>query len=132
MGDVSAALVNLKSGSASDDGKHGIFTFEQDGEEVTIALSAEDVRYLVAFAAKAAQQIERTKAEDPEAKFVLPVEWWEIGMSKGFAHLVFSFRLPGGSELSFGVHPAQLTAMRETLAALSGEPIQQTPGTAKN
>jgi hypothetical protein len=64
-------------------------------------------------------------------KFTMPCEAWEIGRESGdVQHLVVSFRLPGGAELSFRLQPAQAVHMTEVLSLATGLAKMRLPGRA--
>jgi hypothetical protein len=61
------------------------------------------------------------------AKRVLPAESWIFGLSPDYQHLVLSFQLQGGSELSFAVHPSVAEPMREALLSTLGQTTTAIP-----
>lgn len=63
-------------------------------------------------------------------KFAMPCEAWAIGKDKGeSSHLVLTFRLPGGAELSFRMHSADARHMTEVLSLVTGLPkVKDTSG----
>lgn len=114
-------IESVESVSVTDDGRHALFKLRQPGgDEVTIAIPSGELMTLMSFASQASGQAQKLLQSDPKQKHVLPTEWWEIGRHPDGQHVILSFRLPGGLELSFQIHRDAAQRYRETLDATLG------------
>jgi hypothetical protein len=128
-----ALLIDEVLGSkATDDGHHALFKVKTSGQEVVIAFPKDELINLISAAATAAKACQSIIHEQPNLKVMLPVQWWEFGLTPDGNFAVLSFRLPGGGEISFQVPRPWTSQMRETFEVMEGRisnPIQ--PGTLK-
>jgi len=76
-------------------------------------------------------QCSRIQKRARDSKHGLKVEWWEIGQAPDGLHIGFSFRMPGGMEMTFLVHRTQAAAMRDTLSVSLGLPISTPEGVTR-
>ncbi|WP_028224328.1 hypothetical protein [Paraburkholderia ferrariae] len=94
-----------------------------------VALHCSVMHELLAALSNAIGRSERIRQKAAGAKFAMPCEAWEIGRESGTVqHLVMSFRLPGGAELSFRLHPSQAAHMTEVLSLATGLATINRPG----
>ncbi|WP_322014782.1 hypothetical protein [Paraburkholderia sp. J12] len=94
-----------------------------------VALHCSVMHELLAALSNAIGRSERIRQKTAGVKFAMPCEAWEIGRESGTVqHLVMSFRLPGGAELSFRLHPSQAAHMTEVLSLATGLATIDRPG----
>jgi hypothetical protein len=118
--------------STSDDGAFALFKTLAGGSEVIVAVPREQLVQLITAAATASRACESIIQRDPNLRQVLPVEWWEFGVNPDKSFAFLSFRLPGGSQISFQVPPQWIPQMRETLEVMEGKaPTAPPAGTSK-
>ncbi|CAG9248499.1 conserved hypothetical protein [Paraburkholderia unamae] len=95
----------------------------------SVALHCSVMHELLAALSNAIGRSERIRQKTASVKFTMPCEAWEIGRESGdVPHLVVSFRLPGGAELSFRLHPAQAAHMTEVMSFATGLAKLRRPG----
>ncbi|WP_322105603.1 hypothetical protein [Paraburkholderia sp. J41] len=95
----------------------------------SVALHCSVMHELLAALSNAIGRSERIRQKTASVKFTMPCEAWEIGRESGdVQHLVVSFRLPGGAELSFRLQPAQAVHMTEVLSLVTGLATARRPG----
>jgi hypothetical protein len=106
------------------DSLHG-FELTEDGQYLMlngnrsdrIALYCSVMHELLAALSNAIGSSERIRHKKNSVKFAMPCEAWALGKHAGGApYLIFTFRLPGGAELSFQLHRSQAEQMTEVLA----------------
>jgi hypothetical protein len=86
-----------------------------------IALHYSVMHELMAAISNAIGWSQRVRQKRDDVKFAMPCEAWAIGGDKGeSSHLVLSFRLPGGAELSFRMHRTDARRMTEVLSLVTG------------
>ncbi len=57
---------------------------------------------------------------DPNLKHIFPTTWWDVGGHPDGENVVLSFKLKGGSELSFQIHKDAAQNMRDALDVVLG------------
>jgi hypothetical protein len=133
MANEPALLIDEILGSkAADDGHHALFKVKISGQEVAVAFPEGQLINLISASATAAKECQRIIQQQPNLKVMLPVQWWEFGLTQDGNFAVLSFRLPGGGEVSFQVPRQWTPQMRETLEVMEGRvsnPFQS--GTSK-
>jgi hypothetical protein len=133
MAEEAALLIDEVLGSkATDDGHHALFRMKTSGQEVTFAFPEGQLMNLISASATASKECQGIIHQQPNLKMMLPVQWWEFGLTPDGNFAVLSFRLPGGGEISFQVPRQWASQMRETLEVIEGRisnPIQT--GTSK-
>ena len=86
-----------------------------------IALHCSVMHELLAALSNAISSSERIRHKRKSVKFAMPCEAWTLGAdASGAPYLIFTFRLPGGAELSFRMHRSQAAHMTEVLALATG------------
>jgi hypothetical protein len=86
-----------------------------------IALHCSVMHELLAALSNAIGSSERIRHKKKNVTFAMPCEAWALGKDAGGApYLIFTFRLPGGAELSFQMHRSQAVRMTEALALATG------------
>jgi hypothetical protein len=107
---------------------HG-FELTEDGQYLMlksnqpdrVALHCSVMHELLAALSNAIGSSERIRSKKKSVKFAMPCEAWALGKDAGGApYLIFTFRLPGGAELSFQLHRNQALQLSEVLALVTG------------
>lgn len=112
------AIDSLHGFELTEDGQYRMV---QSNQKDRIALHFSVMHELLAAVSNAIGWPERIRRKKQSVKFAMPCEAWEIGKDAGEApHLVMTFRLRGGAELSFQVPRTQARHMTEVLAVASG------------
>lgn len=120
------AIDSLNGFELTADGEYLMLSSNQPD---SIALHCSVMHELLAALSNAIGRSERIRQKTASVKFTMPCEAWEIGRESGAVeHLVVSFRLPGGAELSFRLHPAQAAHMTEVLSLVTGLATVRRPG----
>ncbi|WNC94664.1 hypothetical protein RI103_36630 [Paraburkholderia sp. FT54] len=105
------------------------FELTEDGQYLTLNCNGTDridlhcsaMHELLAALSNAIGSSERIRHKKKNVKFAMPCEAWTLGKDAGGApYLIFTFRLPGGAELSFQLHRSQAAHMTEVLALATG------------
>ena len=133
MREIDTIVVSRASGSnVTADGMHGLLIFEDTmGTSFTLAVPHDELPPLLAAVSQAGSQSARILQADHAVKNVFPCEWWEFGWSPDNQQVVFSFRMPGGMEMSFEIHRARLPAMREALEVMEGRALSSPDGSVR-
>jgi hypothetical protein len=120
------AIDSLRGFELTADGQYLMLNSNQPD---SVALHCSVMHELLAALSNAIGRSERIRHKTSSVKFAMPCEAWEIGRESGAVeHLVVSFRLPGGAELSFRLHPAQAAHMTEVLSLVTGLATVRRPG----
>lgn len=132
MADAVGVQVNKISGSSASEDGNGILLGFDVGQPAPLNLILEPDRAidLMSLIAAAVGQAARNRSADPNVKYVFPVEWWEVGQQEGTQMVLFSWRMPGGLEMSFQIHRDAAQRMHETLGAILG--VGQTTAPPRN
>ena len=105
------------------------FELTEDGQYLTLKCNGADridlhcsvMHELLAALSNAIGSSERIRHKKKNVKFAMPCEAWALGKDAGGApYLIFTFRLPGGAELSFQLHRSQAAHLTEVLALATG------------
>ncbi len=117
MTDHAAIPIGKIEGSiVTDDGNHALFEFSTDKDEkVAIAVPTDQLPQLMLLASQAMGNAQKILQTDPKMKHIFQTMRWEIGALPGGQHVVLSFRVEGGSELSFQVGKTDAKKMRDAL-----------------
>ncbi|MCP3723276.1 hypothetical protein M3I53_09035 [Paraburkholderia sp. CNPSo 3272] len=122
------AIHSLRDFELTADGQYLMVNGSQPD---SVALHCSVMHELLAALSNAIGRSERIRHKTASVKFTMPCEAWEIGREPGdVQHLVVSFRLPGGAELSFRLQPAQAVHMTEVLSLATGLAKMRLPGRA--
>ncbi|WP_144113247.1 hypothetical protein [Paraburkholderia sp. BCC1886] len=90
----------------------------------SIALHCSVMQELLAALANAIGVSQRIRSKKKSVKFAMPCEAWEVGGERSAStHLILTFRVPGGAELSFRVPRTQAVHLTEVLALASGAAV---------
>jgi hypothetical protein len=120
------AIHSLRDFELTADGQYLMVNSNQPD---SVAVHCSVMHELLAALSNAIGRSERIRQKTASVKFTMPCEAWEIGQESGAVkHLVVSFRLPGGAELSFRLHPAQAAHMTEVLSLVTGMAAVSRPG----
>ncbi|WP_322057821.1 hypothetical protein [Paraburkholderia sp. J63] len=126
---TSLAIDSLRGFELSADGQYLMVNGNQPD---SVSLHCSVMHELLAALSNAIGRSERIRHKAASVKFAMPCEAWEVGRESGTVqHLVMSFRLPGGAELSFRLHPAQAAHMTEVLTLATGLAAPRRPGGAR-
>jgi hypothetical protein len=131
MSKIPARTAELESVSISDDGKHAVYQFRSGGEPINLALPESDLMYMMLLTSQASGRSQQILKRDSSMKYVAPCEWWTFFLTPDRAHIVLSFRMPGGLEMSFQVAKSRAHEMIETLQVLAGLPVSPPAGTTR-
>jgi hypothetical protein len=110
------------------DSLHG-FELTEDGQYLMlkgnrsdrIAVHCSVMHELLAALSNAIGSSERIRRKRNSVKFAMPCEAWALGKDAGGGpYLIFTFRLPGGAELSFQMHRSQAAHKTQVLALATG------------
>ncbi|MEX3981938.1 hypothetical protein AB4Y45_23500 [Paraburkholderia sp. EG287A] len=122
------AIHSLRDFELTADGQYLMVNGNQPD---SVALHCSVMHELLAALSNAIGRSERIRHKTASVKFTMPCEAWEVGRESGdVQHLVVSFRLPGGAELSFRLQPAQAVHMTEVLSFATGLAKMRLPGRA--
>jgi hypothetical protein len=114
----SLAIDSVRGFELTGDGQYLMLKANQTS---SIALHCSVMHELLAALSNAIGVSERIRSKKKGVKFAMPCEAWEIGKDAGAAaHLILTFRLPGGAELSFRMQRTEAAHMTEVLALVSG------------
>jgi hypothetical protein len=120
------AIDSLSGFELTEDGQYLMVNSNQPD---AVAVHCSVMHELLAALSNAIGRSERIRQKTASVKFAMPCEAWEVGRESGdVQHLVMSFRLPGGAELSFRLHPAQAAHMTEVLSLATGLATVRRPG----
>ncbi|CAB3762193.1 hypothetical protein [Paraburkholderia humisilvae] len=112
------AIDSFKGFELTADGQYLILNSNQPDR---IALHCSVMHELLAALSNAIGSSERIRSKKKSVKFAMPCEAWALGKDAGGKpYLIFTFRLPGGAELSFQLHRSQAAHMTEVLALATG------------
>lgn len=115
---VSLEIHSLNSFELTGDGQYLML---KGNQPESIALHYSVMHELLAAISNAIGWSQRVRQKQDDVKFAMPCEAWAIGKDKGeSSHLVLTFRLPGGAELSFRMHRADARHMTEVLSLVTG------------
>src|SRR3982751_6355820 len=118
MPDVKAkSFEDIRGMTITDDKKHAILSGTSNGTPLNLAIPVAELQNVLILALQAMGPLDQEQRRDGGPKRVLPVETWFFGLSPDGQHLVLSFRIQGGSELSFVVHPSVAGHMQEVLSS---------------
>ncbi|MFM0624676.1 hypothetical protein [Paraburkholderia xenovorans] len=112
------AINSVRDFELTDDGQY--LTLKCNGSD-RIDLHCSVMHELLAALSNAIGSSERIRHKKKNVKFAMPCEAWALGKDAGGApYLIFTFRLPGGAELSFQLHRSQAAHLTEVLALATG------------
>lgn len=131
MSDIEAALATIKAVNVSDDGEHVILQFDNQGQDINLALPASDAPQLMTLLSQAWPDAQNKKGASNEQKLIFPCEWWNVGTESENEHVVFSFQIPGGMEMSYRVHVDAAQGILQTLQVILGGAMSAPHGTTK-
>ncbi|MEW6345441.1 MAG: hypothetical protein AB1704_32740 [Pseudomonadota bacterium] len=115
---VAVAIHSLHSFELTGDGQ---YLMVKGNQPDSIALHYSVMHELLAAISNAIGWSARVRQQSDDVKFAMPCEAWAVGKDKGeSSHLLLSFRLPGGAELSFRMHRAEVRHMTEVLSLVTG------------
>jgi hypothetical protein len=115
---TAVAIDSFKGFELTEDGQYLILNSNQPDR---IALHCSVMHELLAALSNAIGSSERIRHKKKSVKFAMPCEAWALGKDAGGKpYLIFTFRLPGGAELSFQLHRSQAAHMTEVLALATG------------
>ena len=115
---LAVAIDSLHGFELTEDGQYLMLKSNQPDR---IALHCSVMHELLAALSNAIGSSERIRHKKKNVTFAMPCEAWSLGKDAGGApYLIFTFRLPGGAELSFQMHRSQAAHMTEVLALVTG------------
>jgi hypothetical protein len=112
------AINSLHGFELTEDGQYLLLKSNQPDR---IALHCSVMHQLLAALSNAIGWSERIRHKTKSVKFAMPCEAWALGQdAEEGPYLIFTFRLPGGAELSFQIHRSEAAHMTEVLALATG------------
>ncbi len=103
---------------------------DESGNITEIEFSPENGEELLSALVTVLGQSARRRTGDNTLVKVLPVDWWEINPSPDKTSVLFSFRMTGGMEVTFGLPTDASQRLSEGLQAVLGNtPNQPYDGT---
>ena len=115
------AIDKIESSTVTDDGNHALFEFSTvKFKKVAIAVPTDQLAQLMLLASQAMGNAQKILQTDPKMKHIFQTMRWEIGALPGGQHVVLSFQVEGGSELSFQVGKTDAQNMRDAIDVVLG------------
>jgi hypothetical protein len=105
----------------------GVYLLVNTNQSDRIALHCSVMHELLAALSTAIGRSERIRHKNQGIKFAMPCEAWEVGADITTSAVVFTFRLPGGAELSFQLGHDQAARIGDILALMSRAPTGAGP-----
>ena len=106
----------------TEDGRHALIRFKSGENEAVFAFPFKELLPLMQTASTGFTKCLQAQDANPNAKHILPCENLSASPSPDFKHMIFSFRLIGGMEMSFQVPREHAGRMREFLTLMMQEP----------
>jgi hypothetical protein len=106
----------------TEDGRHALIRFKSGEKETLFAFPFNELMPLMQAASTGFTKCLQTRNVDPNFKHILPCESLATSPSPDFKHMVFSFRLIGGMEMSFQVPREHAEKMRDFMTLMMQEP----------
>ena len=119
-------VTSIDGSAASDSGesiKVGFATAE--GVHADIIMTTDRATDLMVLVGNALGEARRRKTSDPHARYLWPVQSWEIAPQQNDQMLTFAFRLSSGNELCFQFDRNGAHSLLEGISAVLG--ILQSP-----
>lgn len=104
---------------------------DKNGLVTEIEFSNQNGEELLAALVSVLGQSARQRTGDKNLKKVMPVEWWEIHPHPAGDGVLFSWRMPGGFEMTFHLHREPSLRFEETLATLLGLNTPSSPPSSR-
>ncbi len=101
---------------AAEDGRHALIRFKSGDNEAIFAFPFEQLMELMQTASTGFSKCLQVQEADPSTKHILPCENFSASPSQDFKHMIFSFRLTGGMEMSYQVPREHAEKIREFMA----------------
>ena len=86
---------------AAEDGRHALIRFKSGDNEAIFAFPFEQLMELMQTASTGFSKCLQVQEADPSTKHILPCENFSASPSQDFKHMIFTFRLTGGMEMSY-------------------------------
>jgi len=106
-------VTEIKGVETTEDGERALIRFTSGEHEAILAFPFEQLIPLMQAASTGFAKCRRAQDVDPKAKHVLPCETLTASPSPDFQHMIFSFQLDGGMEMSYSVPREHAERMRE-------------------
>jgi len=106
----------------SVDGQHALIQFRSGEQTAVLAFPFAELMSLMQAASAGYAKCLQIQDADPNTKHVLPCENFEITPSPDTEHMIFSFRLPGGMEMSYPVPRHHAKRLRDVMALFMQDP----------
>src|ERR1700754_2263847 len=112
------AINSIHGFELTEDGQYLMLKSNQPDR---VALHCSVMHELLAALSNAIGSSERIRSKKKSVKIAMPCEARALGKdADGKPYLIFTFRLPGGAELSFQLHRSQAAQLTEVLALATG------------
>lgn len=108
----------------TEDGQQALLRFKSGENEAIFAFSFEELMPLMQTLSTGFAKCQQAQNLDPSTKHILPCENLAASPSPDFKNMIFSFRLPGGMEMSYAVpreHAAKLRDFMDLMMTKPGE-----------
>ena len=116
---VAITIGKIEGSIVTEDGSQALFEFSTyKDEKVAISVPTDQLPQLMLLASQAMGNAHKILHTDPKMKHIFQTMRWEIGALPGGQHVVLSFQVEGGSELSFQVGKTDARNMRDALGVV--------------
>ena len=120
---VQAINVNEITGvEVSEDGRTALIRFKSGEHEAIFAFPFEQLIPLMQTTSTGFSKCLQAQQLDPNVKHYLPLENFAASPSSDFNHMIFSFRLEGGMEMSYRIPKEHAKRISEFLTAFMQGP----------
>jgi hypothetical protein len=106
----------------TEDGLHALFRFRIGDTETVFAFPFRMLMPMMQSVSAGFTKCLQVLDADPNTKHVLPCENCTITPSPDFQHMIFSFQLPGGMEMSYPVPRTHAAKMRNAMSIFMQDP----------
>lgn len=114
-------MLHLKDVRVDDLGLNVILSADNAaGEATDIMCSTENAEVLLAALISAIGQAHRQRSGNNDLRTILPVQGWDINPHPDQDGMLFSYRLPGGMEMTLHMGAAAIPQYQEVLTTLTG------------
>ena len=115
-------VTEIKGVETTEDGERALIRISSGEHEAIFAVPFEQLAPLMQATSTGFAKCRQAQEVDPNAKHVLPCKTLTAAPSPDFQHMIFSFRLEGGMEMSYSVPRMHAARMREFASIFMQEP----------
>jgi len=114
---------DMLGANPTPDGQHGLFKFATAQGDITVALPNAQLPKVMAAISDISSKNSRKLSGNPRQTMALSCSMWDIAPGSNET-VNFSFKIPGGMEMTFAIARNQIALMKDALtAAESGQPV---------